>query len=432
MYKYSDFNFHDENEDSITIFNSYTCKLYRFKGKGKKDIKEIIEGNINNDDMQFLNYLLKANILVDKNVDETQVMLDRRKDIIDNKDTLFLTILVTMYCNFQCRYCCEDTSENSIMNIDVQNIILEFIEKNVSKYKKLVISWFGGEPMLEIKTIEYMSQKIKEICKKYHVLYIATITTNGYLLDDKMMKRTLKCNIISYCITIDGLPKVHDLQRPLKNGKGTWETIMNNLRRIRDNSSNHLFNIILRTNVTTEFIKDYKEYILFLKSEFEQDLRFHFMWKKAEDWGNIEPEDLYLIEGMDPYYDFLDKKKSLGLRDDLTVATLDIKDRICLTSLKNALVIYPDGRVSKCSRDVKKEITTIGVAKDLIEKPQQLLDIDLIENNLTNCFECNRNKLCFGLTCPIENIECLYDISYFKKMISSIDDKDIAGNIYCG
>ena len=52
-----------------------------------------------------------------------------------------------------------------------------------------MISWFGGEPLLEMEVIDYVSQKVMEICRKAHKPYTAAVTSNGYLLSRTVQQR---------------------------------------------------------------------------------------------------------------------------------------------------------------------------------------------------------------------------------------------------
>ncbi|MFV0441536.1 MAG: 4Fe-4S cluster-binding domain-containing protein [Lachnospirales bacterium] len=96
-----------------------------------------------------------------------------------NSEVLHLSIMTTLKCNFKCTYCFEEP-KNIELNEQVENKILSFIKKNIKIYKSIHIDWYGGEPLINIKSIECLSEKIIEICNENGVQYWATITTNGY------------------------------------------------------------------------------------------------------------------------------------------------------------------------------------------------------------------------------------------------------------
>ena len=104
---------------------------------------------------------------------------------------LSLTIMPTELCNFRCRYCYEKF-EKGKMQEDIYKGIVKYLQKNLSSYSGLDISWFGGEPLLALDIIEKMSTDIYELCKLLKKPYMAGMTTNGYLLTPEVVERLLK------------------------------------------------------------------------------------------------------------------------------------------------------------------------------------------------------------------------------------------------
>ena len=96
----------------------------------------------------------------------------------------------------------------------------------------------------------------------------AQITTNGYLLDVETFKKLLKCNIYSYEITLDGFESDHNKNRSLKNGNGSYNIILNNLRAIRDEVKSRVFQIVIRVNLTKTTLDKFVEFCDFLKKDF--------------------------------------------------------------------------------------------------------------------------------------------------------------------
>ena len=73
----------------------------------------------------------------------------------------------------------------------------------------------------------YIGQKIGMDIK----LNLYKITTNLTLLTDEMIKLFID-NDFNISVSLDGPEEIHDRYRVLKNGLGTFEIIMNNLKRI--------------------------------------------------------------------------------------------------------------------------------------------------------------------------------------------------------
>lgn len=132
------------------------------------------------------------------------------------------------------------------MSIEVQDALIEFVCSKLLPFNNnLSIEWFGGEPLLGISVIERLCERLKEVCIKFNTnIHPASITTNGYLLDDKMSHKLVNMGITSAQITIDGTPEIHNRRRPLVNGKGSFEKIIENIK----NASEDL-KISIRINV---------------------------------------------------------------------------------------------------------------------------------------------------------------------------------------
>ena len=157
------------------------------------------------------------------------------------------------------------------MSKEIAESIIRFIEKDVTenreKYDKIQLFWFGGEPLLNLKIIEFLSNKILQIAEENDLEYSSDITTNGYLLNSRVFQRLVSLKINSFQITIDGTQEYHDKQRVLKNGQGTYTRIIKNLIDIKKDIPEDTF-VILRTNVGKDNYEMMDENILNLISLF--------------------------------------------------------------------------------------------------------------------------------------------------------------------
>lgn len=288
MYKVSKFNyFTTNNKDELLLFNSNKglkslCKISK---ENKLKFESMLKNKefINNLDKEILNNLIKKGILVKENVDEDLLRkFYKYKQIYNNN--LSLIILPTHQCNFRCVYCYENF-EYGNMDLKTQDAIIEYVRKNIRKFSSLSVSWFGGEPTLAIKEIEYISKSLIEICKKAKKPYSSNITTNGYLLTEENVQRLIKCKIFGYQVTIDGIKETHNSQKPHISSKDTFDTVINNLLNMKNNIKSKLLNVIIRTNVSKKIYDVLEEYIDFYYDNFNDDKRFSFFIRPVGDFG---------------------------------------------------------------------------------------------------------------------------------------------------
>ena len=114
-----------------------------------------------------------------------------------------------------------------------------------STFKSLHVSWFGGEPLLGLKTIKNLSKKFISICFQNGLDYSASITTNGYLLNERIIHQLiLDYRVNNFQITIDGDEESHNFQRVLRNGKGSYSKILENIKGLQNSNLNFYCNLI--------------------------------------------------------------------------------------------------------------------------------------------------------------------------------------------
>ena len=207
-----------------------------------------------------------------------------KKQEFDNY--LHLNILTTEECNFRCTYCYEAFARGT-MSEDTQMQLIRFVEEKIGMRDGLIVSWFGGEPLEGIEVIRRLSLAFMNICKQKKKVYFAGITTNGYLLTEEIVRELKKYHVVEYQITLDGLPEDHDKQRVLKDGSGSAERIIENLRNIKNNIHSNSIRITLRTNFTKSMLVNAKKFIDFLQENFLNDPRFGIFWQVAEDYGQV-------------------------------------------------------------------------------------------------------------------------------------------------
>ena len=267
---------HTQSGNIVSIDREKKFKLY-----------EILNNLDKNKKHKAVDVLANLGFVVPKSKDEYQLATGDKviKDIKNNY--LDLIIMPTEKCNFRCVYCYENF-EKPKMSKEVQNAIIQFVNKELPRHKGLSVGWFGGEPLLATDVVASLSEAFIELCKKHKKPYRASMTTNGYLLNLETFKKMLHYKINHFQITIDGDKSIHDTQRILVNKKGTFDTIINNLNEIKNNSQSKLWTISLRTNVTTNVIKNIDQFKKDIISNFSNDSRFYIMLRQM--WTNNTDE----------------------------------------------------------------------------------------------------------------------------------------------
>ncbi len=111
------------------------------------------------------------------------------------------TLTVTEECNFNCSYCFQNKGKRNI-SISTFDKALDFFFSFLAE--ECTINFYGGEPLLAVDQIRHAVSSIVEKNKrlKKHILF--SMTTNGSLIDDDILK-FLNQHKFLLTVSFDGL-----------------------------------------------------------------------------------------------------------------------------------------------------------------------------------------------------------------------------------
>lgn len=216
--KKSKYNIFVDLEEQMLAFNSKTLALLEFD---RDFFNKFNNNDINEEEKKIL---LEMGFLVkeDNELEYLEYIYNKKKF---SKDSLNLTIKLTNDCNLRCKYCYQEHKRNNLSMRDTDTLI-KFIEKQLEEYKSVNIHWFGGEPLLNINPL----LKIEEFLVSKNIKGNSDITSNGYLLNQKVLNNLKKTRISSFQITLDGEKNQHDSLRITSSNKGTFDRIIENIK----------------------------------------------------------------------------------------------------------------------------------------------------------------------------------------------------------
>ena len=166
------------------------------------------------------------------NYDEREAFeLQRRLECTQAPDgEVAITICPTLACNFECPYCFA-TRGRGKMSLEIQDDIVALAARmlDAAHAKRLVITWFGGEPLMATSVIEALSPRLISLAEERGCEYEAWIFTNGYLLDENVVDLLLRCRVTHVHIPLDGVGATNDATRRLVGGGPTYQRILGNL-----------------------------------------------------------------------------------------------------------------------------------------------------------------------------------------------------------
>lgn len=291
-----------------------------------------------------------------------------KKKKTETNSTIFLTIGTTILCNMGCSYCFEFVKPNNTLKDDnviaqIGKYIEEIIESNKdTKWRQLSVTWYGGEPLINMKGIKKLGPILYDIAIANGMYYNADLITNGIYLTPENVKILQELHINKAQVTIDGAREVHDKNRPLKikNGKNYFQ-IVENLAALPDD-----FGINIRVNVDRNvaetldvMLDDLSEYDIWPRRY--KNFSFTPAWLRTYDGEEINEQDLEARLTVDEFFDIyqnfrlkqIDRFNEWALNKGLKKARLswDLPkfQTDCPTwANPNGIVVDPLGNVHKC------------------------------------------------------------------------------------
>ena len=202
--------------------------------------------NINDDEsMQLLekkHSQLKA-FNADSSEDKDFNVDDVKKHLYDSAEGFKQLMLeVTSACNFRCKYCTYSEyydrtrpHGSEMMSFYVAKKAIDYYFENFkiilkrNPQRKPIVNFYGGEPLLNFDLIEKCVAYIEKYYKDYLHENFYYITTNGFLLTEKIQDFLYK-NKFNVLISIDGYKENHDRNRLTISGKKTFDTVFHNYK----------------------------------------------------------------------------------------------------------------------------------------------------------------------------------------------------------
>lgn len=312
------------------------------------------------------------------------------------KDRLTVTIMTTLACNLSCVYCYQqglvDRSLNMTSEVAEKIKIWTINKIKENKPKEVIFHFYGGEPLINLDVLEKIMPEIMQAAQSVGAIFTSYVTTNGTLLNQKNILRLKRWNLDNAQISIDGPKEIHDVRRPLINGAGTYDRILENVVAAL---KEHL-HVVVRVNID-------KQNIVYVED----------LFKEMRSRGLNEYRGLQInIEIVSPImnptshcinYTFNgeDEMKALaGLWKMQVEYGFPIKsvmpiDSACENQIENSYTFSSNGDMYMCPGFIGIDDFIVGNIMDDDydnEKYNSLIDKDVWKN----CLECEYAPVCQG------------------------------------
>lgn len=340
---------------------------------------------------EVLDLLQAKDMLLADEVDEDERLAGSVQAMRVSREKLNYTIAITMACNFACPYCYQER-ESQPMDKRVQDATIAYIASQIDETtKKLSICWYGGEPTLAPHIMYDMSEKLMRLAEEHGITYEADIITNGYLLNEEMLKQLKKYAVKKMQITIDGSKETHDRRRYLVGKKPTYDTIMRNIAL----ASKMGFSVRVRMNVNKENAHEFED----VKKEIGNLDGVTCYAEILFDASPQQEKEKATHYSNDNAYDQLRQQNE----DTLSLAQMMESKRMCGAVCVTGKTIHPKGLIFDCTSDISEPEKSSGTVFDQVSQNEEnaqapLYDISHMWKN-EECKQCAYLPACFG-GCP--------------------------------
>jgi uncharacterized protein len=239
-----------------------------------RDVVDLLDavpdrGVLSDEERATVDQLIEHGFLVKDRATERTELREYFRNVRESTDTLKVTVLTTLQCNFACDYCIQgdhgDYNKHAArMSMDTAARIADWTEARLDAIapSRFVLTFFGGEPLLNLPVVYFLAERLHAACGARGVSISINVITNGLLLTRELVERLNPLGLYSIKITLDGERDTHNQMRPLRGGQGTFDKIIANVRAVAG-----LTRIAIGGNFAAETVDSYPALLDFLAAQ---------------------------------------------------------------------------------------------------------------------------------------------------------------------
>jgi radical SAM domain protein len=323
--------------------------------------------------------------------------------------------ILTEQCNLACRYCflgnysniTSETINTSSMDFETADAALKYFSYQTKQdplqfNDNKEIIFYGGEPLINFKTLKYVVQRSKYYIEKSLLSSQLnfSMVTNGLLLDEEKIEFFKKYDIHA-SISIDGATRSDNTARIDRSGNEIFERLIKKI----DLANKMQWHVGLSITLTPSLLDHLNALIDFLRSSNIYSICFNIL---HETPSYIVPEEYYQ-KATDFIIRFYESTKTIPIYEERFARKLNtfinggIYYSDCAATSGSQIVILPSGAVGICHGCIETHeyfIANIHEFEDL-RKNKVFIEWSRLTPLLNDeCLSCEALGICGG-GCPI-------------------------------
>ncbi|GFE61455.1 geopeptide radical SAM maturase [Geobacter sp. AOG2] len=338
-------------------------------------------------------------------------------------------VTLTLECNLACGYCFEDPFRGRfVMDDHTAELLILRLKEQMAIGRNVTVDFYGGEALMALPLLKRIAGHLVEAARELGVTFTFNIITNATLLTRQVVQDLLPLGLAAVRATLDGPKDIHDQQRPFVSGKGSFDTIVANVKAVHD-----LVPVDLGGNYTRDNFRRFPEMLDYLVAEgispaALKAIGFAPVMPKAD--GSVSSDLNSACASTDEPWVI---EASLFLRQEAITRGFPVpklRSAACMIEFEHDLVVGYDGSLYKCPAFMGREELRVGSLADGVGDYAASHNLDLWKND--ECLECAYLPLCFGgcrffrllKTGAMEGVDCRR--AYLDEALEQLVRQDLA------
>lgn len=351
------FQFKVDN-DVIALYHALLIRTVFLSNQEINEITEILNNgtSLNSGiNRKTIEYLFENYYIVNDD-NEDSLLYEKCLSLISEPAISNAYIVVTENCNFNCKYCFiseavqKENTKSKVMTEEVARKAVALLQKTYERQKHdydKTITFYGGEPLMNVPIIEFFLKQIEEVKKTHYwpsdVKY--ALITNGALLTPKIID-FLKANNINLSISYDITKSSHAQRVNKSNPDNSYDIVSQKI----DLCKQMDMPFSLSITITEELLEQQEEVIKSIERINPATIAYNLLIPNQ----NTSQDDRYYELATTFMLKSFELLRDTGLYEDRIMRKVHSfsKGRIhlydCCASGGNQFVIAPDGQIGIC------------------------------------------------------------------------------------
>jgi uncharacterized protein len=208
-----------------------------------------------------------------------------------------LSLAIAQKCNLGCAYCYAQQGEfggaAKNMPAETAHQAVDLLLADAAPGARLNLAFLGGEPLVNRSVLQSATRRAAELAKSSGLTLTFSITTNGTLLtpaDGDFFEEFG----FALTVSLDGPQEVHDGLRMYKDGRGSFDCVMKNVRPLL--SRQRRMQVSARVTVTPKNLALRRTLDTFIRAGFHS-VGFSPMLSAPNRHNEMQADDLEVMLG---------------------------------------------------------------------------------------------------------------------------------------